>query len=285
MKKYYIYIVITLLLMVINACSSDTKVDDFDIPPHIVDSKKPEGAIRLMAYNIAVFNRDPNSPLNYQTIANMVNEKDVDVVCLNELDSCTSRTAKDYQLEKFAKIIGEWDFKYGSAMTYGGGSYGEGIATKEKSIRKFSVALPKGVGAEPRVLVVMEMDDYVIATTHLDHAVPEAHADQIKVINETIEKLYASSDKPVFLGGDLNAKPDSETITTFKKNWTILSSTQATFPSHKPDRCLDYILQYNNGVKCELLHAEVVRFFKTGDTRTASDHLPVIIDIKIIDKQ
>ena len=97
MKKYYIYIVITLLLMVINACSSDTKVDDFDIPPHIVDSKKPEGAIRLMAYNIAVFNRDPNSPLNYQTIANMVNEKDVDVVCLNELDSCTSRTAKDYQ--------------------------------------------------------------------------------------------------------------------------------------------------------------------------------------------
>lgn len=264
------------------ACSNDDKIDEFEIPPHIKDTKKPEGAIRLMSYNVGIFNKDTENPLNYQTIANMVNEKEADVVCLNELDSCTSRTQKDYQLEKFAAIIGGWDFKYGSAMPYSGGSYGEGIATKEKAVKKFSVALPKGVGAEPRVLVIMEMEDYVIATTHLDHVSADAQIDQVKVINETMDLYYKDSDKAVFLGGDLNAKPDSETLKQFKKNWTILSSLQPTFPSHKPASCIDFILQYNNGVKCELLHAEVIRFLKTGNTAKASDHLPIIVDVKII---
>ena len=287
MKKNIIQYIFSIALLVfgINACTSDDIKDDFEVPPHIVDTQKPEGSIRLMVYNVAVFNRDPNDPLNYQTIADMVNEKEADVVCLNELDSLTTRTSKDYQLEKFASIIGNWDFKYGSAMPYSGGSYGEGIATKKKAVKKFSVPLPKGIGAEPRVLVVMEMEDFVIATTHLDHAVPEAHVDQVKVINETMAELYGDSDKPVFLGGDLNAKPDSQTLALFKKNWTILSSLQPTYPSHRPTSCIDFILQYNNGVKCEVLHTEVVRFLRSGNPATASDHLPVIVDVKIIGRE
>ena len=34
------------------------------------------------------------------------------------------------------------------------------------------MALPEAGGAEPRVLVVVELPDYVIATTHLDHVSP-----------------------------------------------------------------------------------------------------------------
>jgi len=282
--KLYILLVLLPIFNLI-ACSSSDDADEFEIPPHIVDTKKPEGAIRLMTYNVGIFNKDTNNPYNYRTIANMVNEKDVDLVCLNELDSCTSRTGGDYQLEKFAHIIGNWDFHFGAAMPYSGGKYGEGIATKEKAVKKFSVVLPKGLGAEPRVLVVMEMKDYVIATTHLDHANAGAHADQIKLINETIEKHYKNSDKPVFLGGDLNAKPESESIKLMLKNWTMLSSIQPTSPSHKPTSCIDYILQYKNGVKCELLHAEVIRFLKSGNPATASDHLPVIVDVKIIGRE
>ena len=284
MKKIFniIVVIATLLGISFSACNNDDKFHDLEFPPHVDNTKKPDGALRIMVYNVAVFNNDPNDPLNYQTIANMVKEKDVDLVCLNELDSLTTRTAKDYQLKKFADLMGNWDFHYASAMPYRGGGYGEGIATKEKAIKKFSVPLPKGVGAEPRVFVVMEMEDYVIATTHLDHAVPEAQADQVRIINETIEELYGDSDKPVFLGGDLNARPGSETINSFEEKWTILSSLQYTFPSHKPNRTLDYILQYNNGVECELIHAEVVKFFESGDTKTASDHLPIIVDVKIL---
>lgn len=282
--KFYILLALSALVY-FSACGNSDKDLDFEVPPHKKNVHKTEGAIRLMTYNVLRFVYDKNDPYNYQTIANMVNEKESDVICINELDSFTTRSNRDYQLEKFAKAAGDWDFEYGSAMPYAGGTYGEGIATKEKAIRKFSVGLPKGVGAEPRVLVVMEMEDYVIATTHLDHVSAEAQIDQVKTITSAIEEQYKDSDKPVFLGGDMNALPNSETINFFKEDWTMLSSTHATFPSHNPTRCIDYIFQYNNGVKCEVLHAEVIRFLKSGNPATASDHLPVIVDIKIIGRE
>lgn len=282
--RFYILIVISTLIC-FSACGKSNDGLDFEVPPHKTNIEKEEGAIRIMAYNVLRFVYDKNDPYNYQTIANMVNEKEVDAVCVNELDSFTTRSNSDYQLEKFAQTLGNWDFKFGAAMPHAGGSYGEGIATKEKAVRKFSVSLPKGVGAEPRVIVVMEMNDYVIATTHLDHVSAESQIDQVKIINSTIEELYIDSDKPVFLAGDLNAMPDSETIAFLKENWTMLSSTHPTFPSHNPTRCIDYVFQYNNGVKCEVLHAEVIRFLKSGNPATASDHLPVIVDIKIIGRE
>lgn len=282
--KFYILLALAALVC-FSACGKSDKNLDFEIPPHRKNVIKEEGTIRLMTYNVLRFVYDKDNPYNYQTIANMVNEKDVDAVCLNELDKNTTRSRGDYQLEIFAEKLGNWDFEFGSAMPYSGGEYGEGIATKEKAVRKFSVPLPKGVGAEPRVLVVMEMEDYVIATTHLDHVSAEAQIDQVKTLTAAIEAEYKDSDKPVFLGGDLNALPNSETISLMKEEWTMLSSTHATFPSHNPTRCIDYIFQYNNGVKCELLHAEVIRFLKSGNPATASDHLPVIVDVKIIGRE
>lgn len=282
--RFY-FLLALLALVCFGACSNSDNNLDFEVPPHRKNVQKEEGAIRIMAYNVLRFVYDKNAPYNYQTIANMVNEKEVDVVCVNELDSVTTRSNSDYQLKMFAEALGSWDFEFGRAMPHAGGSYGEGIATKEEAKKKFSVGLPKGVGAEPRVLVVMEMEDYVIATTHLDHVSGAAQIDQVKIITATMEELYKDSDKPVFLAGDLNALPDSETITLFKKEWTMLSSTHPTFPSHSPNRCIDYILQYNNGVRCEVLHAEVIRFLKSGNPATASDHLPVIVDVKIIGRE
>lgn len=279
--RFYIFVALSALIY-FTACGSSDNNLDFEVPPHIKNVSKQEGAIRIMTYNVLRFVYDKENPYNYQTIANMVNEKEVDAVCVNELDSFTTRSNRDYQLEKFALALGKWDYKFGTAMAYSGGSYGEGIATKDKAIKKFSVALPKGVGAEPRILVVMETDDYVIATTHLDHKSSEAQIDQVKIINASIKEKYKDSHKPVFLGGDLNATPDSETMKYLKQEWTLLSPAQATFPSNKPNICIDYILQFNNGVKCEVLHAEIIRFMKSGNPATASDHLPVMVEVKII---
>lgn len=283
MKSYVLLMLSAFICL--SACGKSNDGLDFEVPPHKTNVQKQEDAIRIMAYNVLRFVYDKNDPYNYQTIANMVNEKDVDAVCVNELDSFTTRSNRDYQLEKFAQVLGNWDFKFGSAMPHAGGSYGEGIATKKNAVKKFAVALPKGVGAEPRIMVIMEMEDYVIATTHLDHVSAVAQIDQVKVMNAAIEEQYRDSDKPVFLAGDLNALPDSETISFLKEDWTMLSSTHPTFPSHNPTRCIDYIFQYNNGVKCEVLHAEVIRFLKSGNLATASDHLPVIVDVKIVGRK
>lgn len=209
-------------------------------------------------------------------------EIDADAICMNELDNNTNRTRHVYQLKHFASLMGSWDFEYGAAMPYDGGEYGEGVTTRKKAVNKFSVALPKGVGAEPRVLVVMEMEDYVICTSHLDHVSSEAQLGQVELITKTMKERYGDSGKPVFLGGDMNATPSSETGKLLQKDWEILTITGfGTFPSDNPSKCIDYIMQLKGTPKCEVVGSQILRWFKSGDVTKASDHLPVMLDIKL----
>lgn len=269
------------------SCTKEQNLSDDATPPHLQDypsadngRPKKDGVTRLVTYNVGVFNKYIKD--DYKLIADMMNEIEADVVCMNELDSCTSRTGYVYQLQRAASLLGNWDYEFGRAMPYRGGSYGEGIATKKKAVKKFSLGLPKGEGAEPRVLVVMELPEYVIATTHLDHISDNAQLPQVQLITKTLKEMYGNSDKPVFLAGDMNATPNSTTIKELNKDWTTLSvTTNGTYPSDSPKSCIDYIMQLNNGVACEVIGSEVMRSFKSGDVTQASDHLPVMVDVKI----
>ena len=283
MKINLVYILMFACSLNAIACSKEKPFYDSKIPPHIsVETGKPEGnVIRLVSYNVGVFNKVEKN--NYQTIANMMMEVEADAICLNELDSCTSRTGRVFQLKHFAGIMdGDWDYEFGPAIVYGGGKYGEGIATKAKAVRKSYINLPKGPGAEARVLVIMELEDYVIATTHLDHISGESQLVHVDLITKIFQDEYGDSKKPVFLGGDLNAVPTSKTMLEFQKNWTVHTVTGfGTYPSDAPAKCIDYIMQFNNGVDCEVIGAKTLRWFKSGDVTTASDHLPILIDFKL----
>lgn len=261
---------------------------DFETPPHITDpddeDKKPgdkdEKSIRLVAYNVGVFNKDASDPGNYVTIANMMKELEADVVFLNEVDKETNRTGKVDQLRRFAQLMG-WEYCYGPAMDYQGGQYGEGIAVKNPIVNSYYVPLAKGEGAEARVLVVIELEDMVVATTHLDHVSDAARVAQAVEINNAMVQKYANSSKPVFLGGDLNALPTSATLTEFKKHWKVISRNQFTFPADKPTKTIDFVLQLNNGVSCDVITSDVVTWLSSGDVTKSSDHLPIYVDIKL----
>lgn len=206
MKKYLMTLLMLGLACNAAACMEDEPFYDTEIPPHAsIDNSKGEGVTRLVTYNVGIFNKYIKD--DYQLIADMMKEIDADAICMNELDNNTNRTRHVYQLKHFASLMGSWDFEYGAAMPYDGGEYGEGVTTRKKAVNKFSVALPKGVGAEPRVLVVMEMEDYVICTSHLDHVSSEAQLEQVELITKTMKERYGDSGKPVFLGGDMNANP------------------------------------------------------------------------------
>ena len=131
------------------------------------------------------------------------------------------------------------------------------------------------------MLVVVELPDYVIATTHLDHVSPEAQLEQVRTINREMMRRYGDSPKPVFLGGDLNAEPGSETLRLLERTWRMLTPTDGgTYPSDEPEQCIDYLLQLRNGVRCEVTDARVLRRFGTGDVSRASDHLPVLLEVR-----
>ena len=217
---------------------------------------RPAETVRLVTYNAGTFNKYIAD--DYPLVAEMMREVGADAVCLNELDSCTTRTGGVFQLERIARAMGGWDYRFGRAMPYRGGSYGVGVMTR------------------------VELARYVIATTHLDHTSAAAQRDQVAVINRVMRERYAEASKPVFLGGDLNALPDSGTLRALQEAWTVLTPTDGgTYPSHDPKKCIDYILQLDNGVSCETAGARVLHRFEAGDAARASDHLPVLLEIRL----
>ena len=219
--------------------------------------------VRIMTYNVGTFTKfEENSLL---MITDMVKETGADVISMNELDSCTVRTGGVFQLERFASEMGEWQYRFGAAMPYD----------------SWSAVLPQGDGAEPRALVVMEFDSYVVASTHLDHVSPEAQLGQVRAITGMLEARYSGGRKPVFLCGDMNAVPGSDTMKEFELHWDVISPEENTFPSDAPDCCIDYILAMKGTGKFEVVRSAVLRDFASGDTAAASDHLPVYAEVKV----
>ncbi|MCI1640438.1 MAG: alpha-N-acetylglucosaminidase C-terminal domain-containing protein [Bacteroidales bacterium] len=259
---------------IVNEAEKEAKASYGEKP----DYYKAEGSLRLMTYNVAHFGKvlRDSSPM----IADMANEIGADAIALCETDSCTVRSG-DYQVEKFADYLGGWNYEFQRAMPFGGGAYGIGVATKEKILNHFGVILPKGRGAEPRALVAVETPDYIFACTHLDNASASARLAQVRMINKIMVGKYGNSDKPVFLCGDFNDYPGSRVLDEFRKEWKVISSTFPTFDAVSPSYCIDYILVLDNEPECRSVKSYVCNEFKSGDVKTASDHLPVFADVAL----
>lgn len=294
LKRYFVILLLLGFTCPVTACGGDGSDSGDATPPHLKPDEpenpgtdyypKEEGVTRLVTYNVGVFSKyDENGC--YQMIADMMTEAGADVIGISELDSCTVRTKRIFQLKKFSELMGkDWSYRFSRAMAYQGGAYGDGIASREKPLRAFAAPLPQGDGAEPRVMVVMEFEDYVFATTHLDHVSDRAQLGQVDEINKVIGREFADSEKPVFLGGDFNARPDSQTILKLQEGWTILTPHGAgdfTHSSDNPNKCIDYIMLWKgNGASCQVIGTKIMRYFNKGDIKKASDHIPALVDVK-----
>ena len=245
---------------------------------HKENYPKPKGSLRIVQYNVGAFSKEIDNSI--PMIAAMMQELHADALSLNELDSCNLRHANN-QLADIAGAMGGWNFRFGSAMPYREGAYGVGVAVPDEILDQFTIALPKDSGSEPRACSVVETPRYVLASTHLDHRSKEANLIQAKTITDTLKARYGDSEKPVFLAGDMNVQPDSETIAEFTKEWTILSVPKNSYSAKKPHICIDFILKLNNKAEIEVVGSDVPVLFKEGDVAIASDHLPVYVDVKI----
>lgn len=234
----------------------------------------------LVQYNVGVFDKYEGSSID--AAARAVKVLNADVVALNEVDSCTSRTGKVDQIAAFAATMEGWNHHYGAAMPYKGGAYGVGVASKPelKIVRKDVINFPKLDGYEPRAVALVEYEDFVFCATHLD-LVESAQIAEIEMLNSYVESVYADCNKPIFLAGDLNCFPDSKPIEMLKQSWTLLTPTTFSFPSPAPDRCIDYIFVKPQGKKVSVNFAEIPTALEGVDLATASDHLPAVVEIVI----
>lgn len=255
------------------ACKNGSPVKDIPSPT--------DGVYRIATYNVGVFNKSGENTT--EMVALMMKELGVQVLSMNELDSCTARNPV-FQIKLFAEQMGGWGYNFSPAMAYKGGKYGIGVAysPEMKLIREFDLNLPKGDGSETRALSVCDFKDFVFCSTHLDHKSNAAQLAQAQMICDWTEEHYGSSRKPVILCGDFNALPSSETIALMKKNWTVISPDEFTYPAKAPSKCIDYFMVYKNAVgKVKVLETEVCKKFSSGNVEVASDHLPVYIKIRI----
>lgn len=287
MKKLILY---TLAIFATLSCNLDgmqTLKGKFyeDVPLHVQESEegieKEAGCIRLVQYNVGVFHKSGSSSINM--VSDMMKEIETDIMSLNELDKGAKRTGYVDQLKVFAANM-DWNYRFAATLTeFQGGEYGIGFAWNKqfnlKAFNKHDLPGSSAANAEKRAMAIAEFEDFIVVTTHLD--LSTTRVQQAEFINSAIVP-YAKLDKPIFLCGDFNDGPTSEAIKTIKQKWVVISEEANT--TVFGNNCIDYIFLYNNETKdrVEVVKTKVLKNFSSGSVFTASDHLPVFVDFKLL---
>jgi endonuclease/exonuclease/phosphatase family metal-dependent hydrolase len=264
-----ICLVISLLFAL--SCGNDTLEDYLPEPQNDLAGD----TLRFVSYNVKVFSYNPAYPDgNYEVIANVLQSLQPDVVCLQELDSMTNRTKRVYQLQRLAGLTG-WNYRYASTLgSYDGGSYGIGIATPQAIVRSSFYYLTSV--EEQRGFLIAEFAKYIVVCTHF--GVNDADRKiQAQELTAKVKELYGASNKPVFLMGDLNSTPLSDTMRELYRSWTLVS-TQANTTS---TNCIDYVLMLSRGNRYKVLDSQVIGSSAFGNMPVESDHFPVMVTVII----
>lgn len=272
------------LLLVVAACNKDENYNDKYGDRAVIPPKGQ--SLRVMTYNIyGVRATSPANAADLDAIAEVIRRQNPDFVTLNEVDVFTNRTGKDvHQARDLAEKLGmEWHFS--KAIDRDGGEYGDAVLSKYPILEKRSYRLPCAAEqpGEDRSLCVIRVQidgkDLYVASTHLDHLSGDAsrlvQATEIRRIRDT------ELEGDLILCGDLNAIPSSNVIATMT---SFLTNTgpidQYTFPSDDPSRKIDYIMY----APIEHFGVQNCQVVSRGDQQVggvdASDHRPVIADIR-----
>ncbi len=248
MKK--IFTVFSLVALAMASCNS---------------AKNDADSLRIMSYNVRNC-KGMDLQLDYDRCAEVIKRAQPDIVAVQELDSMTTRYEGYYALGELAARTEMHDY-YAPSIDYKGGKYGIGILSKEPALSLAQYPLP--CRKEPRTMLVAEFEKFYLICTHLSLN-EEDRVTSVGIIRDIVAKL----DKPVFIAGDFNAKPESQAMKAFEEFTTTLSDPlQLTFPADVPDCCIDYIL--TNTPSVEGSNATVM------DEPLSSDHRPLYVDVRL----
>ncbi len=219
--------------------------------------------LRIMSYNVRHC-AGMDLVVDYDRTATVIAQQQPDVIALQELDSMTGRSGHQDQLDELASRTG-YHPVFGAAIEFDGGQYGVGFLTREIPLSTKRIPLP---GEEPRVLLVVELKDYVIACTHLDLDEAQRLA-SVPLIVEEAQRW----EKPFILAGDWNDEPGSELLEVMTQHFTVLSGNDATYPADEPTACIDYVAAFNGCA--EAIGSHVI------DEPEASDHRPLVVWVRL----
>lgn len=234
--------------------------------------------IRVLTYNI-LHGATTRGDNDLDVVAGVINELQPDIIAIQEMDFRTNRVQnRDINTELALKT--GMSSIFAKAVDFDGGEYGQSVFYRGTFLETGKVDLTGSPDKEPRIAVmaklVLEKSDTIrIIGTHLDHTANSPdRISQAKQINSLLENEKI----PTILAGDLNDVPGSETISIFEEKWTSTHDKAApafTFPSHAPDKKIDYVMFYPPN-RWKVLEKKVVC------DEIASDHCGYLVVLELM---
>ncbi len=207
-------------------------------------------------------------------IARVILAVQPDVVVLQEVDSGTRRVGGRDQAQILAAHTGMEAYFF-PAMAFDGGQYGIAILTRFPVIQTDTLPLP----GEPRVAGAVRMvrpcsngaDTLWVIGTHLDTR-PHPRRRSVSLLQQWVQTLGGGA---AVLAGDLNAAPDSPTLSSLLKDWSLPQGAVPlhTFPADSPRVQIDYVL-FRPAGDWKVLSVQVL------PESVASDHRPLLVVLR-----
>ena len=237
-----------------------------------VASRRAAGEMTMMSFNVRIgcglrdpFKLPEGGLGHLPQCAEVIKSVNPDWVAIQEIDRCSRRVGHVDQTAELAKMCGMYG-TFVKKTPEKDGDYGLAILSREKPLNVSKILMPGS--AHTRCVEILEFRDYFVACTHFplkDHL--------CEIAADIVRLNLADRDKPVFLAGDFNSKPDTKAVAILKKGFTILSDVaQNTFPADKPSCCIDYIM-------VDAKHADRVKVLSRNVIAApdATDHCALVV--------
>ena len=232
-------------------------------------------SMRIMTFNICHCATQSSLSITDEDVrrtAGVIAAESPDFVCLQEVDDKTIRANGIDETARLAELTGMHG-TFGKARDYQGGGYGVAILSKQEPL---SVSTRAVVGKEARLLLICEFADFCVATIHLDNDKKL----RLESIQEVRDELAAIS-KPVFIAGDWNDTPESDTLDLMREFVAVISPENGirTFGDIDGD---EYVIDYIAVDAANVDNFYVQRGYCVSnmvDGQGSSDHNPVIVDV------
>jgi endonuclease/exonuclease/phosphatase family metal-dependent hydrolase len=231
--------------------------------------------VRVLTYNIH-HGEGVDGKLDLARIAKVITAVEPDLVSVQEVDQKVERTGKVDQpaeLERLTKMHAA----FGGNLNLQGGHYGNLVLSRWPIARHRNHPLPSLRQGEPRGVLEVEVElpgDAGLLTflaTHLDHRPDESER------LASAEKINEIETKPLaLLAGDLNAVPESKTLSSLGAAWTVSNQEpMPTIPVDKPTRQIDYVL-FKPAARWKVVETRVL------DEAVASDHRALLAVLELL---
>ncbi|MFQ5507780.1 MAG: endonuclease/exonuclease/phosphatase family protein [Leptospirillia bacterium] len=252
------------------------------------EAREPEterGTVRIMTYNVhgCVGMDGKHAP---ERIARVIARHAPDVVALQELDEGRPRSGGMDQAHRIAALL-EMTYHFHPAMHLEEGRYGNAVLTHLPMFPVRADRLPgldDRPGLEPRGAIWTGIDwdgtAFQLINTHLGLRARERQV-QVKALLGEEWLGHPHCESPVILCGDFNALPESRVCMALGRH---LHDVQVVAEGHRPHRTLPgrYPMARIDHVFVDpRIEVTNVTVPSTDLERVASDHLPLIVDVRL----